>query len=114
MTTYVVHNNGQPVSIGTVIANPLPAGLAAVALSDTDADRLLRQGWQWNPATLAVDIEPAPTPDPTQPDDALLIAAEQARRDAYDAVIAAGTLSMARINQANRAGMDAYLAVLGG
>lgn len=64
MTTYVVHNNGQPVSIGTVIANPLPAGLAAVALSDTDADRLLRQGWQWNPATLAVDIEPAPTPDP--------------------------------------------------
>jgi hypothetical protein len=64
MTTYMIHNNGQPVSIGTVIADPLPQGLTATALSDTDAARLLTGGWQWNPATLAVDIEPAPVPDP--------------------------------------------------
>ena len=63
-TTYMIHNSGQPVSIGTVIADPLPEGLSAVALSDTDAVRLLTGGWQWNPATLAVDIEPAPVPDP--------------------------------------------------
>lgn len=72
MTTYMIHNNGEPVSIGTVIADPLPAGLTAVALSDTDADRLLRLGWQWNPATLAVDIELAPTPDPVADLQALL------------------------------------------
>ena len=60
----MIHNNGQPVSIGTVIADPLPNGLTAVALSDTDAANLLTGGWQWNPATLAVDIEPAPAPDP--------------------------------------------------
>lgn len=59
--------------------------------------------------------EAAPEPEPVADSvDALLIAAEQARRDAYDAVIAAGTLTMARINAANRAGMDAYIAVLGG
>ena len=58
MTTYMIHNNGDPVSIGTVIADPLQAGLTAVALSDVDATRLLSDGWRWNPATLAVDIEP--------------------------------------------------------
>ena len=57
MTTYMIHNNGDPVSIGTVIADPLQAGLTAVALSDVDATRLLSDGWRWNPATLAVDID---------------------------------------------------------
>lgn len=65
MTTYMIHNNGTPVSIGSVVADPLPQGLTAVALSDTDAARLLTGGWQWNPSTLAVDIEPPePEPDP--------------------------------------------------
>ena len=65
MTTYMIHDaNGEAVSIGTVVADPLPAGLTAVALSTEDATKL-RTGWQWNPATLAVDIEAPPEePDP--------------------------------------------------
>jgi hypothetical protein len=64
MTTYMIHNNGQPVSVGTVIADPLPDGLTAAALSEVEAQRLLTGGWQWNPSTLAVDIPPPPEPDP--------------------------------------------------
>jgi len=66
MTTYMIHDsNGDPVSIGTILADPMPDGLTAVALSEVDAVRLTRDGWQWNAATLAVDIEPPPpTPDP--------------------------------------------------
>lgn len=61
----------------------------------------------------------APAPDPvTDPDapadESLLVAAEEAYRAAYDEVIAAGSLSMSRINQAIRAGSDARLAVLDG
>ena len=65
MTTYLLHDtDGKPVSIGTVVADPLPAGLTAVTLSTEDADKL-RTGWQWNPSTLAVDIEPPlDVPDP--------------------------------------------------
>lgn len=67
MTTYMIHADGQPVSVGTVIADPLPDGLTAVALSDDDADKLTREGWRWNPSTLAVDIPgPDPEPDPIE------------------------------------------------
>mgnify|MGYP003405936663 CR=1 FL=1 len=89
MTTYMIHNNGDPVSIGTVIADPLPEGLAAVALSDADATNL-RNGWQWNPATLAVDIEPAPpAPDPLTTLLAALANA-QSLEEIRDAAAAAG------------------------
>jgi hypothetical protein len=63
MSTYLIHNaQGVAVSIGTVVADPLPDGLTAVALSTDDAAKL-SSGWGWNPNTLAVDIEPPP-PDP--------------------------------------------------
>lgn len=67
MTTYMIHDSsGEPVSVGTVVADPLPGGLTALALSDIDADKL-RSGWRWNPATLAVDIAPPePEPDPVE------------------------------------------------
>jgi hypothetical protein len=75
MTTYVIHDSqGQAVSVGTVVANPLPEGLTAVALSTEDAENL-RIGWRWNPATLSVDIAPEePEPDPTE--EALAVLAE--------------------------------------
>lgn len=65
MTTYMIHDgDGQAVSIGTVVADPLPDWLTVVALSTDDTTKLAA-GWKWNPATLAVDIEPPePEPDP--------------------------------------------------
>jgi septal ring factor EnvC (AmiA/AmiB activator) len=44
MTAYIVcDTQGNPVSIGEVLANPLPAGLAAVQISDADFTAI-RQG----------------------------------------------------------------------
>lgn len=60
MTTYLIHRDGQPISIGTRIADPLPADLTAVALTDTDAARLADGTGQWDPATLTVIDRPAP------------------------------------------------------
>lgn len=56
--------------------------------------------------------EPDPNSTPPETESALLERAEQSRRDAYDAVMASGTRSMARLEDANRAGSDAFLAVL--
>lgn len=54
---------------------------------------------------------PTTIPDPTD-EASILDAAETARRAAYDAVMAAGTRSMARLEEADRAGSDAFRAVL--
>jgi hypothetical protein len=61
VTTYAVHqtDNGQLVSVGTIVAEPLPDGLAAVALSDVDAAALRDNTGIWSPSTLAV----IPNPD---------------------------------------------------
>ena len=63
MTTYVIHNSGVPVSIGTVVADPLPDGLTAVELSDVDAERLSSGTGRWDTATLSVVNVPAELPD---------------------------------------------------
>lgn len=54
------------------------------------------------------------TPPVDAGDDATarLVAAEQARRDAYDAVLAGKTRTLALVDQATRAGSDAFLAAL--
>jgi hypothetical protein len=73
VTTYLLHNgNGRAVSIGTVLADPMPDGLTVVPLSADDA-ALVRTGkGRWDeqaravvpvppelwPATLD-DLEPA-------------------------------------------------------
>lgn len=64
MTTYAVHqtSNGQLVSVGTVVANPLPAGLAALALSAGDAQALRDGTGAWDAGALVVLMLP---PDPT-------------------------------------------------
>lgn len=61
MTTFLIHDaTGKAVSVGTVVANPLPAGLTAVALSDADA-QALGVTRQWNPTTRTV-IDRIPDP----------------------------------------------------
>jgi hypothetical protein len=51
---------GQGVSLGTVIANPLPANLSAFVLTDAEATGLLSNVLAWDPATLSL----IPTPRP--------------------------------------------------
>lgn len=54
-------------------------------------------------------------PAPDQPLHAGLLArAEAARRVAYDAALGTGSLSMTRLREADRAGSEAFLAVLAG
>lgn len=67
MTTFVVHDpTGRAVSIGSTLADPLPAGLTAVAISDQDAVGLFDGSRQWDATTRAVvarvDASP-PGPD---------------------------------------------------
>lgn len=60
---------------------------------------------------LPVEVE-AP-PDQDVPIDAdLLAGAEAARRAAYDAAMSGGTLSMARLREADRLGSEAFLAYI--
>lgn len=54
-------------------------------------------------------VEPA---EELEPDVDRYVIAEQARRTAYDEFMAAGSHTLARIDQANRAGSDAFLAAL--
>jgi hypothetical protein len=53
---------GQSVSIGTVIADPLPAGITALALSDAEGEGLQNGSLIWDAATRSL----IPTPPPTQ------------------------------------------------
>jgi hypothetical protein len=56
-TWYVVYreSDGEAVSIGTVLADPLPEGMAAKAFGSE------RPEGRWNPATL--DFDPLPAPE---------------------------------------------------
>lgn len=55
--------DGRSVSVGTVVADPLPEGLVAVALSDEDS-ALIRDGrGVWDEATRSVVALPVPVPE---------------------------------------------------
>lgn len=60
MTTYALHrsDDGQLVSVGTVVADPLPDGLTAVQLADADADGLATGSRQWDASTRACIATP--------------------------------------------------------
>jgi hypothetical protein len=61
---YVVCDEaGNSVSIGTVVADPLPAGMTANALSAEDAGALLSGAGAWDAGSLSV--QPIPVPVPT-------------------------------------------------
>lgn len=51
-------SDGQAVSFGTVVADPLPDGLAAIDVGDITGKR-------WDPQALAMVDVPVPEPQPT-------------------------------------------------
>jgi hypothetical protein len=51
---------GQAVSLGTVLANPLPAHLSAITLTEEESTHLLDGTLVWDPSTLS--LIPAPRP----------------------------------------------------
>jgi hypothetical protein len=53
---------GQSVSIGTVIADPLPAGITALPLTDAEGEGLQNGSLIWDAASRTL----IPTPPPTQ------------------------------------------------
>ena len=60
---YVVHDSiGKCVSIGTVLADPMPEGLSAVQLSSDDASAFLAGLAVWDAATRSVKPLPPVTP----------------------------------------------------
>jgi hypothetical protein len=56
VTTFAVYTTatGNLVSIGSTVANPLPAGLTALALTDPEALSLANGTGRWDPATRTV------------------------------------------------------------
>lgn len=63
MPTYLIHDqSGAAVSIGTVVADPLPDGLTAVALSEQDAERLRSGAGRWDATSRSVVAVPTDLP----------------------------------------------------
>jgi hypothetical protein len=57
--TYLVHDqSGKAVSIGTVLADPMPAEYTVVTLDEVSAELLAAGKGIWNPDTLSVDLKP--------------------------------------------------------
>jgi hypothetical protein len=57
--TYLIHDEaGEAVSIGTVLADPMPEHLTVVELADADADLLATGRGMWDAATLGVVVKP--------------------------------------------------------
>jgi hypothetical protein len=57
--TYLLHDtDGQAVSIGTVLADPMPEQLTVVELADADADLLANGRGLWDATTLSVVVKP--------------------------------------------------------
>ena len=54
----VVNADGEWVSFGTVVADPLPAGLVAIPLSDSDSDALNKGRALWDAASRSVVMRP--------------------------------------------------------
>lgn len=51
-------DTGEAVSVGTVVADPIPDGLVAVALSDADRSGLETGARRWNRVTRAMEDTP--------------------------------------------------------
>lgn len=66
---YMVYDaaTGREVSLGTVIADPLPHGLASVVLSDADAAAIRDGRAAWDSETLGVVMLPPVVPESVTP-----------------------------------------------
>ena len=96
MTAYLLHDEtGRAVSVGTVVADPLPAGLTSVPLTDAEYAGIQAGALVWDVvtrATVAALVPAAPTVDPTQLDALIDGATSLAKaRDAMRAIVAAIT-----------------------
>jgi hypothetical protein len=60
---YVIYDeSGNSVSIGTIVADPLPERLSSILLSDTDSEMLLSGKGEWDASTLKVKPSAIPIP----------------------------------------------------
>lgn len=102
MTTYLVHRDdtGAAVSVGSVIANPLPAGHTAVPLDDVEAAALAAGHARWDPVARAVVVT---GPPPQVANQATLTARALAALAANDTYLAIGSPNNAQVvAQVNR------------
>ena len=84
--TYLLHDtDGQAVSIGTVLADPMPNHLTVVELDDTDADLLAAGRGIWDAATLSVVTKPEHL-WPATPDDDLDAQGDDVDRLQYNVI----------------------------
>lgn len=112
MTVYLIHSTdtGNAVSIGSVIANPLPAGLTAVPLSTDDAQALRAGTVAWDAATRTLIPPPV---DPAVANEQTIEGRTQAHIDALRLVKgSSGTLSGLQLSNAARANAAATLDLL--
>ena len=116
MTVYAVHTNdtGTLVSVGTVIATPLPANLTALALTDGDATRLRTGAGIWDAATRSVIDNPAKAAElVAETNMATITSRVQPHIDALKLIKnSAGTLSGLQLSNAVRALAAAQLDTL--
>lgn len=61
----VLDGSGECVSIGQQVADPLPAGLRARAISDIQAERLLDGACRWDATSKSFVDLPPPLPEVT-------------------------------------------------
>lgn len=69
MSWHMVYDaaTGREVSLGTVVADPLPQGLASVALSDADASAIREGRAAWDAEARGVVMLPPVVPDSVTP-----------------------------------------------
>jgi len=111
MSMFVILDaNGIAVSIGTVVADPLPAGLTAVPLTADEAQGLRDGTLTWDATTrtlVAVPVDPAVVNEQT------IEGRTQAHLDALRLVKqSSGTLTAAQLSNAARANAAATLDLL--
>lgn len=66
MTAYLILRNGEPFSVGTVVASPLPKDMTAVALTADEWDAYREGRASWNGTTVVVTPPADPEPDPIE------------------------------------------------
>jgi hypothetical protein len=69
--TYLVYDQfGEALSIGTILADPMPAEYTVVTLDEVSAELLAAGKGIWNPDTLTVDLKPEHLwPQPSEDED---------------------------------------------